>query len=758
MKQLFDTLTYLPMNAILRDIIDHVNDGGVALVASETGSGKSLLTPAAIYDDCGEQILICEPSRFLSMNAATTICEITGTNLGDLAGYSVGLRGRETFITKRKDTPLVFETYGMSLASQSILTAENIVLDEAHDPQMDITIASAIVKQRLSSPDNTIRRLVIMSATMDVAEKMIYWKDFNPKVFELESGLRYKCDVRWEPATPVAEAVMKLINVGKKGILVFCPGVAEIQRTVDDLEGLVNGWLETHPDMGIDILQLHSGSEYEDRVETNRPLEDNTIRVLIGTNVMESGVNFPWVDAGVGSGLCKENHVARGSGAIELHTTPITRSSLQQQTGRTNRFCDSVFILCGHTGPDAMSASPKPEILRVPLTNLHMHCASLGVDPQDLDFQPSPNPEKFKEASNTLLQLGFLDAEHNLTEAGEFSLTVPVGPETAALLWHAKCLDILPEALRLAAVYEADGVRKDTRFPHNLDTTSDHLDGMVAYAIGETIQDAKDLSHETRVTEMLTENIGKKRFDAVKDVVAALKKVFNIKDLPEPEILIPAEQVGDVRGLIAKLRQCLLAASLDHLGQTNGGIYTPAGSRFSTNSHGTSSGVFSGYTTSVASACLRMITPRDPTKRSFTIAEKLSLFELGDLAEFDKIRPGVFTFEQQSKSVVKISVFGKEVCVISDPTGILCDVDFVEPPQIATRSLTLGDIFRQALSDRPKSTLLRNPPVSISENVNRPASTTPSKLITLTPKPTPRAEVDLAKLAALKERFRNGKY
>ena len=212
MNTLFSTLSDLPMTDLLLDITSHINTGGVAFVNSETGSGKTLLTPAAIHVDTGEQVLICEPSRFLTMNAASTIAKITQTKLGELAGYSVGIRGRDAVKTVNVNTPLVFQTYGMSVASQSILTAQNIVLDEAHDPQMDGTIVTAIVKKRLKSDDPS-KRVVVMSATMNIKDKMEYWKDFNPRVFQVETGFFFKCKMMWEPATPEAEAVMKLIAI-----------------------------------------------------------------------------------------------------------------------------------------------------------------------------------------------------------------------------------------------------------------------------------------------------------------------------------------------------------------------------------------------------------------------------------------------------------------------------------------------------------------------------------------------------------------
>lgn len=707
MENLFTTLNDLPMNEVLVDILAHIDTGGVALVVSATGSGKTLLTPAAIYADTGESVLICEPSRFLTMNAASIIADLTNTKLGEIAGYLVGIRGRETMPTVHRNTPLIFETYGMSLASQSILEAENIVLDEVHDPQMDITIVSAIVKARMQSNGAPLKRLVIMSATMDVDEKLAYWKDFNPRVFSIETGRLFKCKLMWEPATPPHGAVVKLIEHDHKGILVFAPGVGEILSVASDLFNTLEqkraadktwyaGW-------NFEILQLHGGSEYEDRIRANSKPAPNVIRVLIGTNVMESGVSFSWVDAGVSMGLTKEMHVARESGATALQTVPLTRSSLQQQTGRTNRFCDSTFILCGHMSPEKMVASPTPEIMRVPLTALHMHCATIGVNPSELEFSPSPDPEKFKEAVVTLQHLGFLDAKHELTAAGEFAQQLPVGLETAALLWQAKQLDILPQALRLAVVFEVGGIRKDLTMSHYLNHTSDYLDGMVAYAKAELLQESRFITHVERVETMLSNNIGKKKYDVAKDVLVALERVLDIStDKNSAEELLPHNRTPEQELLFDKLRLCLLAATIDKLGShwmgqiSIGGGIMPYGV-------GNSCGVRFDYGAAPVSAGLRRIYPRDKMKLPFTISEQITLFKLQDFVVFNEVRPGVISTHVDMFDRLELRAFGKPFGWFQDREGVF---------QNMTTTTTMSDAMRKVGADVVK-------PASTREVLNR---------------------------------------
>ena len=744
MNTLFSTLSDLPMTDLLLDITSHINTGGVALVISETGSGKTLLTPAAIHVDTGEQVLTCEPSRFLTMNAASTIAKITQTKLGELAGYSVGIRGRDAVKTVNVNTPLVFQTYGMSVASQSILTAQNIVLDEAHDPQMDGTIVTAIVKKRLKS-DNPPKRVVVMSATMNIKDKLEYWKDFNPRVFQVETGLRFKCKMMWEPATPEAEAVMKLIEMGKKGILVFAPGVGEIQKVQEDLEKLLEPWIEQHPNADVELLQIHGGTEYEDRDRINTMPDPGCIRILIGTNVMESGVNLPWVDAGVSTGLTKENHVARESGATALHTVPMTQSSLQQQSGRTNRFCDSVFILCGPVAPEKMIVSPTPEILRVPLSTLHMHCAAIGVDPSELEFDPQPDRVKFLDAVTGLQHLGFIDGKHKLTPAGEFALQLPVGLETAALLWQAKMLDILPQALKLAAVYEVEGIRKDNRFGHNHNSVSDHLDGMLAFTTAEQLQNDQTLQHADRVEMMLNHNIGKKKYDAACDVLVALCQSLNINRQMMNDASISDYGSDARKDLFDDLRQCLLAATVDRLGHCNMNnicmMHNPTMSYAKS-----SSSEVDLPSIAPVSAKLRRITPKDPKKRSFTIAEMMTVFTLEDFKRYNDIRPNVMGFSRDfMANRVEITVFSKHLGQYRDADNVFGKLLQTEKPYEGT-----------LLSDYMLNTIYRRSPQNTSQETVKPLKPVPSEPKPPAPQPVASTSLNRESLMALRDRFKFG--
>ncbi len=664
MQNILDSLQDLPINALLDDIVMHTDNGSVAIVNSETSSGKTLLIPTMLQLVTNDQVLVIEPRRLLAINAATTLVELSNGVLGEDIGYVIGMRGRDEEVCCDFDTnKIVFTTYGYALATMLIMSADVIILDEIHESGMDISICKALLKHRMAS-DNPPKRVVLLSATLNSADELDYWQDYNPRIFTGKPGKRFNCTKYWQPANSVGVAALELVRTGSTGVLVFVPGVGDIKETIDQL----NAALSPEEAKFIEIASIHGRSEANDKYNALCAPEKHCAKILVGTNVLESGINIYWVDAGVSSGMHKESQVQRESGAIGLHLTPIPQTSLQQQIGRTNRFNNSRFVLCGKYNYGELPAKFTPEIVRLPLTSLYMHCTSIGVDPNELDFSPSLDLEKLQQARNTLIRLNFIEVDSidgaNFTGDGEFADELPVGLHTAAFLAHAKKINVLPEALPCAAVMEVNNIRKDQNFSHRLHTTSDLFDGTIAL-IRAMLCQAKD-NQTTKYAEMQQLNVGIKIYKDALDVIRALEKVLHVEMLGGGYITMDENRRTT---MFAKLRQCLLAASLENLGMSypssrgikisfNGdtwNTYNPANSTTITNID-FNQGVLP------ITARLRNIVPRNG-KVPFTIAENITIFEYADFVAFNQIRPNVFNIRHDNDSIT-ISI--NDVIILRD--------------------------------------------------------------------------------------------
>jgi len=639
MQLVLDALQDLPINAILDDIVLHTDYGQVAIVNSETGSGKTLVVPTMLQMIAEEQILVIEPRRFLAVNAAETLALLSETELGTDIGYAVGKRGWGDTHQSYHDpnnNKIVFMTYGYALATMAILQADNIILDEIHESSIDMAICKALIKLRMKT-ERPLKRLVLMSATLDSDVEQRYWQEFGAEVFSAETGRRFKCERRYQPASPESATAIDLVREGRHGIIVFMPGVAEIKETVQELNDLI----AMNTDLGaVEVALIHGQSDAEERRMAFLPPAVGGSKILVGTDVLESGMNIPWIDAGVTTGLRKELTVRRESGAVALQPVPLAQSNVDQRAGRTNRFCDSTFVLCGQRPYAHMQATPVPDIIRLPLTTLYMHCTGIGVDPNMLEFLPQPDPEKMRDAERTLQWLGFLDGHLKLTQDGEFAQTLGVGLETAAVLCHAEKLGILPDTLILAAVFETGGVRKDFTFPHGYDSTSDLFDEAIAFAHGFTLQ---RLEKSQRNEAMDDANIGRKRYRDTFEILEGLERVCGVKS--NFSRYLPRNRPSETM-LFDQLRQCVIAGTINSLGMRDVygmGIITMHGN-YTTGSYnvGRNTGVNQPFEPTPVTARLRQITARSGAV--FTVAEHITYFSKSDFVAFDRIRPGVFSF------------------------------------------------------------------------------------------------------------------
>lgn len=664
LNDVFEKLYELPINDILQDIVDYAMSGGVTIVTAKTASGKTLLVPTMLHLLVREPVVVFEPRRFLAINAAETLAKLSNTDVGHLVRYCVSERNfKERVRAVNSFKGLTYGTYGYGLKARHVGNEDHVVLDEAHEPAMDIAVCKALLKKRMESSEDRPRSLVIMSATLNADAEKEYWRDYNPVVFTIPDNQRYTCVRTWEPATAPAQAALNLVNEGHRGVLVFVSGIKDIEQTVLTINEDI---LRTPPDVPVEIATIHGSTDYEQRMVAFKAPEIGA-KILIGTNVLESGMNIPWVDAGVSSGLQKRKVVARESGAIVLQEVPMSLSNVEQQAGRTNRFRNSKFILCGQANPKMMEAMPVSELVCLPLTELIMHCLAYEVDPRELSFLPELNHDKLDEAYKTLYQLGFIDKDNKLTVDGEFTKTVPVGLETAALLCHASKLEILPEALVLAAIFENGSILQDRFAPFCLDRLSTIIDNAMAFVKAYMIP--KSLSYSERKLELESMNINLKRFSLAVEILQSLENA-----LQTTVELSVYDRKSDLfnEDVLAKLRQCILAASVNRLGYTvsrrrssvimhNGGISI---------SPEKSSGVTLGYEKKIVSGNLNVITPRHGGS-PFTVIGNITVFEYSDLVNFTKIRSDVFTFERCHYSyATQVSVFSKPFTVLDVPLEV----------------------------------------------------------------------------------------
>lgn len=489
-----EVLGHLPAAEVADAVVRDVNEGKVGILAAPTGSGKSLVVSARLADSSPDRVVVLMPRRLLVTDAAKNIAEITGTKVGDVVGYALGSRpGEESNFSD--NTKLLFVTYGYALKSGIINKAKTLVLDEVHEKGEDVSLARAILhKRRRMEPT---LKIMEMSATINAEQQSRYWSDVAPAAIHQVDKTNLQIDSRQipmnEPGTIERAAIDLLQNEGRKGVAIFLPSVKSILATVGQLRRLC----QEQKINDVDIVPIFGDLSAAERARAVIPPSEGRRKILVGTNVIESGVNLRWVDAGISSGTGKIPYVRQDTGAEALVLEELPQWRLIQQRGRINRdpkhsgFDKGIFILASSNDMDRRPPDSTPELERVSPVGLVFNAASLGLNPLQLKFDAKLTKQQLLEARDDLVRLGLIGQGWALSKDGKFASRLPVSPECGAMLCEARRIDneyksrgqnssVLYDAITLVAVMEAKGLRADYKRSHEQDTTSDVLDGYEA--------------------------------------------------------------------------------------------------------------------------------------------------------------------------------------------------------------------------------------------------------------------------------------
>lgn len=502
-----DKLAALPVHAVINPVMRDVLAGKVTVVAASTGSGKSMMLPGALADISDHQIVVLAPRRFLAIDAAFNVAELAGIKIGEKVGYALGQMDGESSL-RTHETRLLYCTYGYAISSGLINKAQTIVLDEVHEADEQMSLARAILRERkILTPD---LRLLEMSATVDAHAQARYWQDIAATAIHAVEGNALECDVLHE-STMLAgnkdrmaeEIVLSLLDQARKGIVLFRPGVKEVEGSVTLLKKML---METglHD---VDVVGIHGSTPSDERRMARSAPAAGRRKIIVGTNVIESGVNLRWLDAGISDGYRKIPYHRDDTGADALVLEEQPQAGLLQQMGRINRdtvatgFERGLFILHAKKPFDLRRLQNGPAIQREALNGIAFHAASLGYDPTKLTWDIASTahiaelPSRLEQAKQELMLLQLIHDDWSLTKEGEFVRHLPVSPETGAMLCEAKMLDerrmrelkkpprVMRDILIIAAISESHGLRQDTKIGHKSDQhrTSDLLDAMNAF-------------------------------------------------------------------------------------------------------------------------------------------------------------------------------------------------------------------------------------------------------------------------------------
>lgn len=428
-------LTPLPIDDFLPDILSSCLSHQNVVITASPGAGKTTRLPAALMGQCSGKILVLEPRKMAAVAAASRVCEENNWTLGDKVGYQVRFANKTS-----QQTQLIFMTEALlakKIAEDPNLDGiDTIILDEFHERSMHVDLALGLIRemQELGHPI----KLIVMSATLD-AEKISAFLGNAPifsvpgKIFPLEisySKTPQLLQTNFDFYDRLAETVKEALKKTENNILVFLPGVSEIQRAADKLSTAVPS--------AIQIQFLHGSLSLEEQKKVLKRTSGQSL--ILCTNIAESSVTIDGVDCVIDSGLAKVMRHDYKTGFSRLELSRISTGSATQRAGRAARqkpgFC---FRMWHKMDEHSMSPFEMPELLRTDLTDSLLFLASQDIrDFVKFTWFEAPPSLHIKKSQIYLQSIDALDTENRITKMGKELLKWPLSVRLSKLLWEAE--------------------------------------------------------------------------------------------------------------------------------------------------------------------------------------------------------------------------------------------------------------------------------------------------------------------------------
>ena len=432
------TLPDLPIQAILDDIADTVALTRRCVISAPPGAGKSTLVPLRLLNEprVGERIVVLEPRRVAARAVAQRMADLTNTPLGALIGY------------RTRDDAVMSDSARIEVVTEGILTRRlqhdpelpgigALIFDEVHERNLmtDIGLAFSLDVGSTLRPDLAI---CAMSATADT-DRMSRLLD-GAKVLSCD-GRQFHVDLQWRPmssnrrnARPpslnelisaLTGVVVESLAADDGDLLVFLPGIGEINRLRDALSNVVGG--------NITIHRL-AGSISRDEQDAALRREHGMRSIILATDIAETSLTVDGVGVVIDSGLVRSPRFDSRTGMTRLTTIATSRSSAEQRAGRAGRTGPGVaYRMWSKVEHGSRLAFPEPEINSVELSNFALEIAKWGGDLSALRLPTQPSAASMKAARNLLHTLGAINDE-GLTAIGEQMLRLPIHPRLSRML------------------------------------------------------------------------------------------------------------------------------------------------------------------------------------------------------------------------------------------------------------------------------------------------------------------------------------
>ena len=516
----------LPIFNKREEILEKIQKNRVIIVSGNTGCGKSTQVPQFIFDTFNNsQILITQPRRIAAISIARRLSDERNTKLGSLVGYHVSM-----VQCMSAETKIFVKTTGIfmeELLHNKELEYSYIILDEVHERDLYIDLVLALLKKYFEEFPKSKIKLILMSATIAEKDFSEYLNDINRNYneevpiirvkekwheveeFRIESiisklldskaiskelkqsiedeksnciSLDYNIPTFLDSLFPVVAGIIektKKIYKARSGILIFIPGLGEIQ----DLHDYLTNYFIDSKDL--EFLILHSQVNDEEQEKVFK-INDKKRKIILATNIAESSITISNIDFVIDFCLVKQLKFDEDQNTSVLELKWCSKASCEQRKGRTGRVARGYYFqLITKELFNKFSDHQEPEILRSPLETpiLKLKLYDQNEEPEKILFKTMnpPTQEAIKKTIFRLQKMGALvdvnfagndeimDIEESnekqkrivyssgkITKIGRIFADLPIDIKYSRLIILSYCLGQIDVGISLAAILSQD--------------------------------------------------------------------------------------------------------------------------------------------------------------------------------------------------------------------------------------------------------------------------------------------------------------
>ncbi|OJJ31738.1 hypothetical protein ASPWEDRAFT_118185 [Aspergillus wentii DTO 134E9] len=465
------------------------------------------------------KIYVTEPRRISAISLARRVSEELGESKNDvgtvrsLIGFAVRLESK-----LNQSTRLVFATTGVVVRMlerpDDFRDISHVVLDEVHERSIDSDFLLIVLRRLMQKrPD---LKLILMSATLEAHRfssylggvpvlnipgrtfpvEMKYLEDAieltNYRLAENDSNTVIDEDTE-EIAAENAEgdttggALATLEGYSKqtketvlnfdeyrldyqlikklltkiastpelehysKAILIFMPGMAEIRRLNDEIlsePAFQKDWI---------VHALHSSIASEDQEKAFVVPPEGMRKIVIATNIAETGITIPDITAVIDAGTEKTMRFDERRQLSRLVESFISRANAKQRRGRAGRVQSGIcfHMFTKHRHDKLLAEQQTPEMLRLSLQDLVLRvkiCKLGEVEQTLLEALDPPSSKNIRRAIDSLKEVKALTNAENLTPLGSQLAKLPLDVFLGKLIIHGAFFKCLDAALSIAAI------------------------------------------------------------------------------------------------------------------------------------------------------------------------------------------------------------------------------------------------------------------------------------------------------------------